>query len=127
MIGFEPLANQRLLPPTFPRYTEIVGRAEAVAYLSALVGRLGVVCSLPVNAAFHSTLDFFQSFSATSPCVLSRSVLQLLYTPLHSPPTRQPAVSPPAGPPLPPGFPELLRDSCKNFMLPPCLLPAPRS
>ena len=50
MIGFEPLANQRLLPPTFPRYTEIVGRAEAVAYLSALVGRLGVVCSLPVSS-----------------------------------------------------------------------------
>ena len=128
MIGFEPLANQRLLPPTFPRYTEIVGRAEAVSYLSGLVGRLGVVCSLPLNAAFHSTLDFFQSFSATSPCVLSRSVLQLLYTPLHTPlsPHRPPPLSPPAGPPLPPSFPDLLRESCKSFMAAPALLSPPR-
>jgi len=125
--GFEPLANQRLLPPTFPRYTEIVSREEAIRYLVELVSRLNTVTTVTTIPSFHTMLDFFQSFSATSPCVLSRSVLQLLYTPLHSPPTRQPAVSPPAGPPLPPGFPELLRDSCKNFMLPPCLLPAPRS
>jgi len=125
--GFEPLANQRLLPPTFPRYTEIVSREEAIRYMVELVSRLNTVTTVTTIPSFHTMLDFFQSFSATSPCVLSRSVLQLLYTPLHSPPTRQPAVSPPAGPPLPPGFPELLRDSCKNFMLPPCLLPAPRS
>jgi len=125
--GFEPLANQRLLPPTFPRYTEIASREEAVRYLVQLVVRLSTVTTVTTIPSFHTMLDFFQSFSATSPCVLSRSVLQLLYTPLHSPPTRQSGVSPPAGPPLPPGFPELLRDSCKNFMLPPCLLPAPRS
>merc|ERR1719419_1050611 len=124
--GFEPLANQRLLPPTFPRYTEIVKRSEAVKYLEQLVSRLSTVTEVTNIPSFHNMLDFFQSFSATSPCVLSRSVLQLLYTPLHSPPTRQLMGSPPAGPPLPPGFPELLRDSCKSFMAPPCLLPAPR-
>jgi len=124
--GFEPLANQRLLPPTFPRYTEIVKRSEAVKYLEQLVSRLSTVTAVTNIPSFHNMLDFFQSFSATSPCVLSRSVLQLLYTPLHSPPTRQLMGSPPAGPPLPPGFPELLRDSCKSFMAPPCLLPAPR-
>lgn len=129
MIGFEPLANQRLLPPTFPRYTEIVSRAEAIRYLSSLVSRLSLVCSLPTNASFHSTLDFFQSFSATSPCVLSRSVLQLLYLPLHTPlsPLRAPCVSTPAGPPLTPAFPDILRDSCRGFMAAPALLPAPRS
>jgi len=125
--GFEPLANQRLLPPTFPRYTEIVSREEAVKYMEQLVARLNTVTTVSTIPSFHTTLDFFQSFSATSPCVLSRSVLQLLYTPLHTPPTRQPTVSAAAGPPLPPGFSELLRDSCKSFMAPPCLLPAPRT
>jgi len=125
--AFEPLANQRLLPPTFPRYTEIVGREQAFRYLDTLVTRLNTVTAVITIPSFHAMLDFFQTFSATSPCVLSRSVLQLLYTPLHSPPSRQHAGSSPAGPPLPPGFPELLRDSCKSFMAPPCLLPQPKS
>ena len=78
-------------------------------------------------ASLHTALDFFHSFSARSPCVLSRSLLQLLYPPLHYSGSTQGAVSPAAGPPLPPAFPELLRDSCKSFMAPACLLPAPRT
>jgi hypothetical protein len=31
--GFEPLANQRLLPPTFPRVTEIRERSSALRYI----------------------------------------------------------------------------------------------
>ena len=125
--GFEPLANQRLLPPTFPRYTEIVSRQQTAAYLDQLLARLGCVTAVSQLASLHTALDFFHSFSARSPCVLSRSLLQLLYPPLHYSGSTQGAVSPAAGPPLPPAFPELLRDSCKSFMAPACLLPAPRT
>ena len=38
--GFEPLANQRLLPPTFPRVTEIRERDSALQYLQASKIRL---------------------------------------------------------------------------------------
>jgi len=40
MMGFEPLINQRLLPPTFPRYTTIRSRDETVDYFASLVQRL---------------------------------------------------------------------------------------
>ena len=126
-LGFEPLANQRLLPPTFPRYTEIVSREKTVEYVDQLLSRLSVITSIVHITSFHSCLQFFQSFSSRSPCVLSRSLLQLLYTPLHYPASPRPGVSPAAGPPIPPSFPDMLRESCKQFMAPPCLLPPPKS
>lgn len=39
-MGFEPLVNQRLLPPTFPRYTRLRTRREALQYLEDLVSRI---------------------------------------------------------------------------------------
>ena len=77
MLGFEPLVNQRLLPPTFPRYTEIKDRPTCLRYLQALVDRLLTVTSVVHIPSFHAALDFFQDFSASSPCVFSRSVLQV--------------------------------------------------
>lgn len=124
--GFEPLTNQRLLPPTFPRYAEIVSRSEALQYIASLVSRLSSVTAVINITSFNLSLEFFHSFSCSSPCVLSRSVLQLLYTPLHSSLTARPGISQAAGPPIPPSFADILRDSCKNFMAPPCLMPAPR-
>ncbi|GBP13217.1 N-alpha-acetyltransferase 35, NatC auxiliary subunit [Eumeta japonica] len=35
-MGFEPMINQRLLPPTFPRYTRIKLRSEALQYFDEL-------------------------------------------------------------------------------------------
>ena len=40
IMGFDPLVNQRLLPPTFPRYTVIHGRLEALEYVQSLVEKL---------------------------------------------------------------------------------------
>ena len=40
ILGFEPMVNQRLLPPTFPRYTEIRSKEATYDYLSNLLQRL---------------------------------------------------------------------------------------
>ena len=40
ILGFEPMVNQRLLPPTFPRYTEIRTKEATVDYLETLLDRL---------------------------------------------------------------------------------------
>ena len=78
---------------------------QTLAYLDQLLARLGVITTIIQVNTFHATLDFFHSFSARSPCVLSRSLLQLLYTPLnYSLPSRPTGVSPAPGPPLPPAL-----------------------
>uniref|UniRef100_A0A8C1H9D5 N-alpha-acetyltransferase 35, NatC auxiliary subunit n=1 Tax=Cyprinus carpio carpio TaxID=630221 RepID=A0A8C1H9D5_CYPCA len=80
MMGFEPLVNQRLLPPTFPRYAKIIKREEMVSYFSKLIERIKTVCEVINIINLHSILDFFCEFSEQSPCVLSRSLLQITLT-----------------------------------------------
>ena len=76
-MGFDRLVNQRLLPPTFPRYTATRSRESAVAHLRALADRLVAATSVSLRANnFHNAVEFFVDYSANSPCVLSRSVLQ---------------------------------------------------
>uniref|UniRef100_A0A4W4DW98 N-alpha-acetyltransferase 35, NatC auxiliary subunit n=1 Tax=Electrophorus electricus TaxID=8005 RepID=A0A4W4DW98_ELEEL len=79
MMGFEPLVNQRLLPPTFPRYAKIIKREEMVSYFSKLIERIKTVCEVINTTNLHSILDFFCEFSEQSPCVLSRSLLQTTF------------------------------------------------
>lgn len=56
IMGFDPLVNQRLLPPTFPRYTKIKSRVEALEYFEELLNRLKVVCKITSHSSFHSAL-----------------------------------------------------------------------
>lgn len=84
IMGFEPLVNQRLLPPTFPRYAKIISRRDAISYLEGLVARLRTVCEVTSLTSFHSILDFFAEFSKQCPCVLSRSVLQQIFLPYNN-------------------------------------------
>uniref|UniRef100_G3NXV4 N-alpha-acetyltransferase 35, NatC auxiliary subunit n=1 Tax=Gasterosteus aculeatus TaxID=69293 RepID=G3NXV4_GASAC len=79
MMGFEPLVNQRLLPPTFPRYAKIIKREDMVAYFSKLIERVKTVCDVINTTNLHGILDFFCEFSEQSPCVLSRSLLQTTF------------------------------------------------
>lgn len=79
MMGFEPLVNQRLLPPTFPRYAKIIKREEMVNYFSRLIDRIKTVCEVVNLPNLHCILDFFCEFSEQSPCVLSRSLLQTTF------------------------------------------------
>lgn len=56
MMGFDPLVNQRLLPPTFPRYTKVKSRVDALDYLDELINRLKVVCRITTVTTFHNAL-----------------------------------------------------------------------
>ncbi len=58
-MGFDRLANQRLLPPTFPRYTEIRSRAEAAEYFKRLVDNLiNATAIVQVINTFFLALSF---------------------------------------------------------------------
>jgi len=37
IMGFEPLVNQRLLPPSFPRYTAIFGRPQVSEHVHLMI------------------------------------------------------------------------------------------
>ncbi|ELT98724.1 hypothetical protein CAPTEDRAFT_112621 [Capitella teleta] len=111
ILGFEPLINQRLLPPTFPRYTKIKSREETMWYLNGLINRLKAVCTVTQVSGLHQTMEFFDEFSKPSPCVLSRSILQLLYVPTnrrilgtHS-------------------MVDVLKEAIRGFIVPPALMP----
>lgn len=56
MVGFDPLINQRLLPPTFPRYTQIKSPTEAYKRLDELFCRLRQVAKVSSYTSFHAAL-----------------------------------------------------------------------
>lgn len=56
MLGFEPLVNQRLLPPTFPRYTKIKPRKEALIYFENMVERFKIVTKIQTITSLHQAL-----------------------------------------------------------------------
>jgi hypothetical protein len=127
LMGFDRLVNQRLLPPTFPRYTETRTRESGIAYFGVLVDRLIAATSVTQVNTFHNALEFFIDYSSSGPCVLSRSVLQVLYQPLHSlpghaPPVASLSLSVSSRGPAPPQLNDLLRDACKTFIAPPAIM-----
>ncbi|KAJ8304627.1 hypothetical protein KUTeg_018210 [Tegillarca granosa] len=109
IMGFEPLVNQRLLPPTFPRYTIIKSREEAVNYMETLLKRLYIVTTVPEMTSLHMVMDSFREFSKSSPCVLSRSVLQLTLLPPNRRVFGTTTVI------------DYLKDTIRNFIAPPVL------
>lgn len=50
------MVNQRLLPPTFPRYTKIKPRSEALEYIDELLNRLKTVSKITGYTGFHGAL-----------------------------------------------------------------------
>lgn len=56
IMGFEPQVNQRLLPPTFPRYTQLRSRTEAINNLIQLMDRLKAMCKIKDHTNFHAAL-----------------------------------------------------------------------
>ncbi|XP_006607214.1 N-alpha-acetyltransferase 35, NatC auxiliary subunit isoform X2 [Apis dorsata] len=111
IMGFDPMVNQRLLPPTFPRYTKIKPRLEALKYLDELLNRFRTVTMITNQNGFHAALDFFLEFSRQSPCILSRSMLQIVYLPTTN---RVFGVQ---------NFADVLKDAARSFIAPPVLMP----
>ncbi|XP_057379154.1 N-alpha-acetyltransferase 35, NatC auxiliary subunit-like [Daphnia carinata] len=111
IMGFEPQVNQRLLPPTFPRYTQLRSRAEAINNLIQLMDRLKAMCKIKEHTNFHAALDFFYNIGRQRPppCVLSRSLLQLLYIPLCNRVFGQQPLT------------EVLQEAARSFIAPPAL------
>ncbi|XP_058830797.1 N-alpha-acetyltransferase 35, NatC auxiliary subunit isoform X2 [Topomyia yanbarensis] len=110
-MGFSMMVNQRLLPPTFPRYTKIKDRSTCIQYLAELIQRLKHACKIVHCTNYHNALNFFMDFSKKfGPCLLSRSILQTLYLPSHDMVfgTRK--------------LTEVLKESAKAFIAPPVLL-----
>ena len=107
LLGFELLVNQRLLPPTFPRSTQIKSVPDTLKFLDGLINRIKQVLKIAnLSTNFHSVLEFFFTFSESRPCVLSRSILQLLYNPMRF---KRPGVE---------DMIESMKESVKNFISP---------
>ena len=56
LLGFEPMVNQRLLPPTFPRYTEIRTREATMEYVETLLERLIAATQVASLSSFVGAL-----------------------------------------------------------------------
>ncbi|XP_072402055.1 N-alpha-acetyltransferase 35, NatC auxiliary subunit-like isoform X2 [Diabrotica undecimpunctata] len=104
ILGFEPSINQRLLPPTFPRYTKIKSRYGAIGYFIDVAERFKIVTKITTITSLHHAMDFFIDFSKTSPCILSRSALQMMY------------------PGSTGNLKDILKESVKSFISPPALI-----
>ncbi|CRL07219.1 CLUMA_CG020200, isoform A [Clunio marinus] len=112
VMGFSPMVYHRLLPPTFPRYTKIKERIDAIIYLEELCGNLKHASKVIHCSNFQSTLNFFMDFSKKKgSCLLSRSVLQVLYLPANK---KVFGIT---------SFSDILKESLKSFIAPPVLIP----
>lgn len=79
-IGFSLMVNQRLLPPTFPRFTKFRERTSCYSYIDELVQRIKQACKVIHCTNYHTALNFFLEFSKKAgACLLSRSILQHLF------------------------------------------------
>ncbi|XP_027198718.2 N-alpha-acetyltransferase 35 [Dermatophagoides pteronyssinus] len=117
IIGFEPLINQRLLAPSFPRYTKIKSRNETVEYLRKLLQRIRKILKIYEIDKFIDILRFFNHYSqqkqttatTTTTCIVSRSLLQLFYLPQDDFVFGERE------------FVNVIKESCKRFIKPPIL------
>lgn len=114
-VGFSPLVNQRLLPPTFPRFTKFKDRNSCFNYLEDLIHNLKLACKVINCTNYQSTLHFFLDFNKKAgSCLLSRTILQRLY--FRDAPNSDKIF----GHYL---FENMLRDSIKEFISPEVFLP----
>lgn len=81
-IGFEPSINQRLLPPSFPRYTRIKPIGEIIDYINLFVVRIKRLLKIYDIEQFFDVARFFNDYSRMpDTCVVTRSMLVLFYQP----------------------------------------------
>ncbi|EFO23386.2 hypothetical protein LOAG_05100 [Loa loa] len=81
--AFEPDINRRQLPPTFPRITKMINRAETMRYLKKLCSKISsITTELPAKVSnIEDIIDYLRTFSLADSCVLTRSLLQMVLFP----------------------------------------------
>ena len=78
ILGFEPMVNQRLLPPTFPRYTEIRSKEATYDYLAKLLQRLIDATQVSNLTSYLTALVRNPFFVRLAPTFLFPHYLKLL-------------------------------------------------
>jgi hypothetical protein len=78
-MGFEPCINQRLLPPTFPRFIRIQSFDLTIKYLRELLEQLTSTLKTFELNTFHELFDFCLNFSDRNQSVMLRSLLQVKF------------------------------------------------
>jgi hypothetical protein len=76
-MGFEPCINQRLLPPTFPRFIRIHTFDLTCKSLSEMLTELGRCLQVQKIGTFHQLFEFCLEFSDNNQSLLLRSLLQV--------------------------------------------------
>lgn len=56
------MVNQRILPPTFPRFTKIKERSASMTFLEELVQRTKITCKVIHCNTYHSALVIYTFF-----------------------------------------------------------------
>ena len=75
-MGFEPSINQRLLPPTFPRFIRIFSFEATCDYLKEILVKLTEACKISELTTFQQLFDFGLSYSKVNSIFL-RSMFQV--------------------------------------------------
>ena len=77
-MGFEPTINQRLLPPTFPRFIKIQSFDLTVENLTQFLTQLNEAIKITELKSYHQIFEFALNYSTINQSVLLRSYLQVL-------------------------------------------------
>ena len=76
-MGFEPCINQRLLPPTFPRFIRVQSFEATIKCLNELLKQLNAMLKIYEFNSYHQLFEFCLVFSDQNQSVLLRSMLQV--------------------------------------------------
>jgi len=81
-LGFEPLFNQHLLPPTFQREHKLLPSDDEVRdFWSVNLAELKQLTKMSHLRSFHQFIQFFRDLSNQKPSLLTRSIAFGLYLP----------------------------------------------
>jgi len=82
-LGFEPLYNQHLIPPSFPREMTIRSPCDLLEFFSPTFLELKLLLKMFTLVSFQQFLDFFRFYSAQNPGLLSRSLSYIIFLPTN--------------------------------------------
>ena len=79
-MGFEPTINQRLLPPTFPRFIRVYSFESTIEQLEQILNQLNDATKVTELTLFQQIFEFSLEFSNRNSSVFLRSFLQVFFS-----------------------------------------------